>query len=476
MKKIIKKIINKFYGLPIKIKLILWSSLLLFLLFLSYNVLQYFVLDQWVFNQEEKMIQQKLKEVQAYFHEESKSENVTEATIRNSTGFLNKTNEKYEMIRILDNQGSIIMVVTNEMPDQPILPQVVNSYKLEYEQTNQDRILIERSPINVGQFHGTIEIAKSMETFDSLLDQVLMVMIGTGLGAILLSILGGVIISNRLLKPIQSITGTMKRIKKNGLHERVPVKNTRDEITEIGIVFNNMMEQLESVFLQQKQFIEDVSHELRTPITIIEGHLSLLNRWGKYDPLILDESLAASTQELSRLKKMVLELLEIIKFENTLDGLDVAVIDPIPIIQKVIRDFSILNTNVVFETNFATSAKVNLKIAHDRFEQILIIFIDNAIKYSPNKKWIKIRTKLIKEKIWIEIIDHGIGIPENDLPFIFHRFYRVDKARTRKEGGNGLGLAIAKQYIEKYQGEVQVKSLVGEGTTIILKFPVIEIN
>jgi len=471
-----KKIIKRFYGLPIKIKLILWSSLLLFLLFLSYNVLQYFVLDQWVFNQEEKMIKQKLTEVQAYFFEKSKTENVTDKTIKNSTEFLNKTNEKYEMIRILNHQGSVLMEVSNEMPGQIISPQVVNAYKLEYEQTNQDRFLIERSPLNIGKFHGTIEIVKSMETFDTLLDQVLMVMIGTGFGAVLLSILGGIIISSRLLKPIQAITCTMKRAKENGLQERVPVKNTRDEITEIGIVFNDLMEQLESVFKQQKQFIEDVSHELRTPITIIEGHLSLLNRWGKYDPLILDESLLASSQELSRLKKMVLELLEIIKFENSLEELDVDVVNPTPIIQKVIRDFSILNTNVVFETDLDKSDNVNLKIAHDRFEQILIIFIDNAIKYSQNEKWIKIRTKLIKEKLWIEIMDRGMGIPNEDLPFIFHRFYRVDKARTRKEGGNGLGLAIAKQYIEKYQGEVQVESILGEGTTITIKFPIMKSN
>ena len=140
--------------------------------------------------------------------------------------------------------------------------------------------MIYRKPIEINGFKGTVEIVRNLENFDSLMNQIFTLVIVTGIAAIFLSLLGGRLVSFQLLKPINSIIKTMKRIKENGLKERVQLNKQRDEITELGIMFNELMSNLEKSFYQQQQFVEDASHELKTPLSIIHGHLSMINRWG----------------------------------------------------------------------------------------------------------------------------------------------------------------------------------------------------
>ncbi|WP_261381628.1 histidine kinase dimerization/phospho-acceptor domain-containing protein [Paenibacillus cremeus] len=122
--------------------------------------------------------------------------------------------------------------------------------------------------------------------------------------------------SKQLLTPIQSLAETIQNIKTRGLHERVRPMNNNDELSRLAQHFNDMMDQLEAAFQQQKQFVEDASHELRTPLTIMKGHLSLLQRWGKDDPLVLNISLEAALQEFKRMEGIVQELLELTRAEN----------------------------------------------------------------------------------------------------------------------------------------------------------------
>lgn len=455
--------------LPIKWKLTIWSSALLCILFVSYNILQYVVIERWSLNYEKQNSKHQLIELEAFFKEKAIR---TPAELKNYVQYFEMINEKNQLIRILDNEGKPVLIVSHSVPSSWVQPKQVTSlqYEIAYHQ-QQDRLLILRSPMTT--FAGTIEIVRNMEMFDDFRDTFFFVMVATGIGAIILSFLGGTIIAKQLLVNVQAITNTVKRIKRNGLNERVPVNDTNDELAQLGKLFNDLMDDLEQSFLQQKQFVEDASHELRTPLTIIKGHLTMLNRWGKNDPNVLNKSLQSSLKEVERLNQLVHELLELSHAESEpLHMIEWEIVDVSMVIDQAIRNFENVYTDYTFRKIRSESLYINMVARH--LEQVLVILLDNAVKYSKeNQKEVHISTYRMQNVAKIEVKDFGIGIPQEEIPYVFHRFYRVDKARSRKQGGNGLGLAIAKRLVEKYGGTISIESKEGQGTTVILTFPAV---
>ncbi|MCM3252510.1 HAMP domain-containing sensor histidine kinase [Priestia aryabhattai] len=456
--------------LPIRWKIALWSSMFLFFLFLSYNIFQYIVIDNGILNYEKQNGIHQLKEVLAFI--QSDDEPLSLNQIKNSEGYLSKINEKNQLIRILDVKGNVITSTSNNVSPTWQQPKTVKYQEYKLVRKHDDRLLVLRSPIVTSKFTGTVEIIRNMEMSDDFMEKVFLLMIAAGIGSLILSILGGTILSKKILSNIQALTLTMKKIKINGLQERVPVNEKNDEFAQLGSLFNELMDNLEDSFVQQKQFVEDASHELRTPLAIIQGHLTLLNRWGKNDPAILDKSLKSCLKEVERLTNLVQELLELSRAENSLiNSMDIEPINVLETVQHVVRNFEVLHSNYRFRIDHShENLYVNISSRH--LEQILIILLDNAVKYSTREeKEVIIDCSLINEKVSLKVMDKGIGIPEEDIPYILNRFYRVDKARSRKQGGLGLGLAIAKRWVEKYNGTINIESKEGEGTNVTLVFP-----
>lgn len=435
-----------------------------------YNILQYSVLTSWMVKEEKNVIEQKMKETKAYFNERSSSNLITEQDLNKSSAYLERMSGSHQVIRIINPAGKIIISASKDVPDEIIPAKNVKTMEYTQLKLHENRYLILRSPLVMDKGNGTVEIIQSIEIFNGLLHQFLIVMIIAGLGSIVLSGLGGMIIAKQLLKSIKSILNTMKKIKKTGLHERVPSYGRKDEITEIGELFNETMDKLEESFMQQKQFVENASHELRTPIAIIRGHLTLLNRWGKYDPKQLDDSLNSALEEIELLSNLVAELLELSKADSENLKEQVEPLNPVPIIENTIRNFQILHEDFEFILDMKNLEGTLISIHPRHLEQLLVILLDNAVKYSKENKWIKCSIQKKDYLIQIEISDKGIGIPKQDIPLVLNRFYRVDKARSRKQGGHGLGLAIANKLVEKYGGSIQIKSEMNEGTSVTLQF------
>lgn len=466
----IKNIVHRIRNLPIKWKLTLWSTTLVFILFILYSTLQFIVINKWTIDYEQKQINRQLTEIAAYFQD--KNETLSSKTFENSKEFLNNMIDKHQMIRIIGNDGKPIVTVSRDFNEAWIKPKQVTQDESLIKRHIEDRILVERIPIQTKKFTGTIELTKNLETFDHLLKIILVVMVFAGICGLVFSFLGGILITKKLLSSVQNITDTMKRIKKNGLNERVPVRENNDELAKLSILFNEMMDEVETSFTQQKQFVEDASHELRTPLTIIQGHLSMLNRWGKNDSAVLDKSLQSSLKEVDRLNKLVSELLELSRAEaEQMHPIAVERVHVNSVLKQVTQNFAILQTDFQFDIKLdADEAYVSIPSSY--LEQIIIIVMDNAVKYTKEaNKYICIESSMRSGKIKIRIIDHGTGIPEADLPFVLNRFYRVDKARSRKQGGNGLGLSIAKRLVEKYNGAIQLESKENEGTIVTITFP-----
>lgn len=465
----LKKWTGFYFRMPIKFKLTLWSTVLIMVLFAGYNTLQYVIMEKWIIHREKKNVQHSMNEILNYFLEqeaEFKQENLTK--IRQ---YLDKINRDDQRIRIIGTDNIPLLTIKDNVPDdllehQSIPPQEIGIYR----QGGHSQLIMQ-SPITIFEFSGSVEIVKSLAQFEDMRKTISQVMFYFTLGAVVLSILVGWLLTRNVLKPLQAMAQTIRDISNKGMQERMRPALNGDEISTLMIMFNDMMDQVEESFHQQSRFVEDASHELRTPVAIIEGHLSLLRRWGKEDPVILSDSLDASLHEFARLKGLVLELLALSRAEQNMHVLESLLKNPSKAIERIIDRFALIHPDFSLETDLERINGTSLNISNEHLEQILLIILDNAIKYSLQQKVLSVKAYVSEKQVHIEIIDYGMGIPAEDLPYVTDRFYRVDKARSRDQGGNGLGLAIAKRLIDRYQGTLAIRSEELSGTTVTIGLP-----
>ena len=280
-------------------------------------------------------------------------------------------------------------------------------------------------------------------------------------------------ISRLISKPIEEIHDIIASINEENIETKrliVPKKN--DEFAIVSQQFNELLDKISFYISQQKHFVEDVSHELRTPVAIVEGHLKLLNRWGKDDPEVLEESLTASLSEIQRMKTLVQEMLDLSRAPQVREQYKDATTEVVATLEQIVTNFKVLYPEFTFIADIDTKKEIISPIYRNHFEQVIIILLDNAVKYSTNRKEIIVSLSPTTEAIEIGIQDFGMGLSEEDKKKVFSRFYRVDKARSRERGGNGLGLSIAKELVEGYNGKISVTSHLNQGSVFKVKLPI----
>ncbi|WP_127580368.1 HAMP domain-containing sensor histidine kinase [Paenibacillus koleovorans] len=458
-----------FSRIPIKFKLTLWSTVLIMVLLLSNYGLQYLVMEKWIIHREKSSVQRNMNEVLNHVLEQET--NFKSEQLKDIKQFLSKVNREDQMIRIVDDDDSPIVTVSNDVAEHLTPPRSVSVQQISVYRMEAGPVLVMRSPFTIFEFNGTVEIVKSMAVYEQLIDTLLEVMQVFAVVAVLLSLLVGWLIVRKMLKPLQAMSQTIRDVNRNGLQERMIPAHNGDEISTLMVQFNEMMDKVEESFWQRSRFVEDASHELRTPIAIIEGHLTLLSRWGKNDPNVLDESLRASLDEFSRLKGLVSELLTLSRAEKDMTPLERPLANPVGTIGAILERFMTLHPDFEIELELENLEGYALLVSPDHLEQIMLILLDNAVKYSKAANTIHVRAGLDVPYATLMIEDQGIGIPAQDLPYVTERFYRVDRARRRTQGGNGLGLAIAKRLVERYQGKLVIRSEENVGTAVTLYIP-----
>lgn len=329
--------------------------------------------------------------------------------------------------------------------------------------------LIIKEPITTQDFKGYSLLIHSLENYDNIVKSLYIIALAFGVIATIITATISYVFSTQITKPLVSLSNKMIEIRRDGFQNKLQLNTNYEEIDNLANTFNEMMSQIEESFNQQRQFVEDASHELRTPLQIIQGHLNLIKRWGKKDPAILEESLNISLEEMNRITKLVEELLLLTKDKVNMQSLEKEDVDINEEIQSRIKALQQLHPDYLFEIELEQKPLV-LQINRHQFEQLILIFIDNAMKYDKERKHICIKTQLRNKQISIEITDHGLGIPKEDQEFIFDRFYRVDKSRARSQGGNGLGLSIAEKIVSQYGGYISVDSELNKFTTFKINF------
>ncbi len=276
------------------------------------------------------------------------------------------------------------------------------------------------------------------------------------------------------LKPLSTITDAAEQINRaDDLSRRIPYSGPEhDEVGNLVGSFNQTLERLEALFTSQQRLLADVSHELRTPLTVIKGNVDLMRRMKVLD----DESLTSIDQEAGRLTRLVGGLLMLAQAESGKLTLNMKLVELDLLLTEVFQEMSILAGNKVrVHLNDIDQAYVNGD--RDRLKQVLINLTANAIQYTPQGGEVFLSLEKIGEQARIICRDTGPGIPAEDLPHIFERFYRAEKSRTRgKATGFGLGLSIAHWIIEQHGGRIEVESKEGKGTTFAIWLPVLSLK
>lgn len=258
------------------------------------------------------------------------------------------------------------------------------------------------------------------------------------------------------------------------LYERVKDlnKNLEEKVQSRTDELKIINQKLEKSIELKSQFIADASHELRTPLTIIKGNLDIALWDKKVKTKELRETLKSIDEEVSRMSGILADLMILthagagklnLKKTNSILG---------PLLKTAAQSMEILAKEKNIKIEVSGGEKINVTIDEDKFLKLLLNLVSNAIKYGRENGWVKLSVTNANKGIEIKVADNGVGIPENEVPFIFERFYRVDKVRTREKiGGSGLGLAICKSIAETHGGSIDVQSKLGEGSQFIIHLP-----
>jgi two-component system OmpR family sensor kinase len=322
-------------------------------------------------------------------------------------------------------------------------------------------------PLKVGERSiGTLQVGASLSAVDATRTSLLSIMIVVAVVAVVLAALGSWVLLGRALYPLEVITDTVDQINRaDDLSRRIPnVRRAEDEIGDLIVSFNQTLERLESLFTSQQRFLADVSHEFRTPLTVIKGNVDLMRRMQEAD----DESLTSIDQEAGRLTRLVGGLLMLAQAESGKLALNFMPVELDTLLTEVFTEMRVLARNKV-NIHLNDIDQLVVRGDRDRLKQVLLNLVANAIQYTPPGGDIFLSLAKVGEQARIIIRDTGPGIPPEDLPHIFDRFYRAEKSRTRsKTSGFGLGLSIAHWIVEHHGGQIKVESKEGKGTTFAI--------
>lgn len=338
---------------------------------------------------------------------------------------------------------------------------------------NGTRIRVKTEPIHQNnRLVGYIETFYSLNNLDLTLQRFKWTVLGLTIMGIFLASLAGWFLAKKTLRRVDLIGGTANAIASSqDFKQRVLHLGPRDELGKLTETFNQMLDSLEKVYNNQKRFLSDASHELRAPLTTIRGNLDILHKIKQIPEKDRDEILADSRNEAIRMSKLVSDLLALARADAG-QKIHMEVISLSILAESVLAGLESWEKEVKVETMIKDGIKVWGD--SDQLKQLLIILLDNALKYTNPNMAVFVTITEDNEQAVIRVRDTGIGIEKEEINMIFERFYRTDSARRHSPDGTGLGLAIAKSIVDKHHGSILVTSKPGEGTEFVISLSMIK--
>lgn len=281
------------------------------------------------------------------------------------------------------------------------------------------------------------------------------------------------LVTQRIVKPLIQMEEITQKFAEGHLQERVPA-NEIPEVNQLAHSFNRMAATLEGVEQRRRELVSDLTHELRTPLTVLKGYLEGLAD-GAIEPS--PETYQRLSREIVRMQRLVNDLQELSKMEAGYLPINARSLDLTPLLSAVVQKFA---DQLLAEDSpqMLLDHPLNMPLVladPERVEQILVNLIGNALRYTPHGSitvQVRLPVKPETDKLWIAVIDTGLGIAAADLPHVFERFWRADRSRDRNSGGTGIGLAICRRLVELQNGSIEVESQVGQGSTFRFSLPI----
>lgn len=394
-------------------------------------------------------------------------------------------------VTILTPQGAAIAdsgAPASTISNQHSQPEVkaaldgLGAHEIRSDPATGQAVLYAAAPISQGtELLGVVQLARPLQVT---LERVRGTLLSFALAGLLALLVAGVLavwLGRRLIRPIRDLESASLAIAHGDLERRVPVQSA-DEIGELARAFNSMAQQVQTTVEQQRQFVANASHELRTPVTNIKLRSEALLGGAVTDRARAARYLTEIDSEADRLGRLANTLLDLSRLESTApsQGDPPERIDPASLLTSVADDLRLRVENAGLSLVVdAPAGRPAIFVRPEQIEAALINLLDNSIKFTPSGGMVSLSAQAVGEVCRIKVSDTGLGIPAEDLPYVFDRFYRVDKAHSRQSGqdspgsGAGLGLAITRALVEENGGQIRVASVVGEGTTFTVDFPLV---
>ncbi len=358
--------------------------------------------------------------------------------------------------------------------ERPLSPDGINSAQPLFADVNIDGVAVRvlSVPLVVGERAiGTLQIGRSLKEVNRTREAMFEALVSTVLITTILTGYTGWLVIQRILRPLERAKDAAQQItQSNDLSRRIPQQGTRgDEVDQWVDAFNQNISRLEKLIETQRRFIADVGHELRTPLTVIKGNLGLMRRMKTYD----EESITSISQEADRLTRLVGDLILLAQAEAGKLPMERQEVELDTVLLEVFRQLTVLAKESQTKFKLGEVDQALVCGDRDRLTQVLVNLISNGIKYTPSGGTVIVGLDKHEGFARLSIADNGPGIPAEDLPHIFERFFRAEKARQRSRDGKGygLGLSIAYWIVVNHRGRIEVETTEGAGTTFTVWLP-----
>ena len=320
-----------------------------------------------------------------------------------------------------------------------------------------------------GRITGVLEVAQSEDDISDTLSQLLVIMIVAYPIALVVAGFGGLFLARRALAPVDEVSSLARRITSEDLGQRLNLRLPDDEVGRLARTFDEMIGRLDDAFRRQRRFTADASHELRTPLTVMRGQIDVALQMPR-DAEAYRQVLREVNGEVDHLIRLTSSLLTMAHADAGQIPLAFEHVALADLVDGAMEQLSAIAGQQGVDLRRAPGPPVTVWADEDLLLQLLLNLLDNAIKYTPAGGRVTVGWSP-GERVEVWVRDTGEGIPEEHIPHLFDRFYRVDKARSRAEGGVGLGLAISRWIAEAHGGSMSVQSVPGKGSTFSVLVP-----
>ena len=408
-----------------------------------------------------------------------------------SSGYLTserKTEVDAELSQVSDMYDGRILIVDSKLKvirdtygleegEIVVLPEVIKCFRGDaVKVVNQHKDNVEIYVPIVGTdkktVYGVVVMNFSFQSINTLYDNIRTVTFSIIILFAVIIIMLAWILSGRLVKPLKKVEESIRQIGSGDFSEKMEV-NDNLEVENISNAINSMLTAVQNMEDSRQEFVSNVSHELKTPITSIKVLAESLTMQEEVPVELYKEFMVDINEELERMNKIVNDLLSLVKMDKSAVQMSIEEININEFIEGILKGINPIasqrNIEIIFESVRPVSAQIDSVKLGMAFTNI----IENAVKYNFDNGWVKVTLNADHKFFYLRVSDSGVGIPEDLQDHIFERFYRVDKARSRETGGNGLGLAITRNAILLHRGSIKVHSVEKQGTTFAVRIPLI---